>query len=75
MLFGQRMSDVDIEAVLAEEQPFEDTTFNANVASILDLNMDHSPRTSWENFTWKRPSEVYEEGKYTLFDQISPSDV
>ena len=36
----------------------------------------HGPRVKkWETFVWKRPSEVYGSGNYTLYDCIDPNDV
>lgn len=29
----------------------------------------------WENFTWKRPSEVYGEANFKVFNQISADDI
>jgi len=69
------MVDVDIEAVIAADMPFKDISFNANLSIILDLNMDHTTHASWQNLTWRRPSDVYGKGKYSLFDQISPEDI
>ena len=30
---------------------------------------------NWQNFIWKRPSEVYGKWNYKVFDQISPDDI
>jgi calpain-15 len=29
----------------------------------------------WETFVWKRPREVWGEGKYKVFDNINPNDI
>lgn len=30
---------------------------------------------SWGDFVWKRPSEIYGEGNFTLYDHIDPGDI
>ena len=30
---------------------------------------------SWQNFIWKRPSEVYGPDNYSLFNDIKPDDI
>ena len=30
---------------------------------------------SWETFVWKRPTDVYGKGKFTIYKEISPNDI
>lgn len=30
---------------------------------------------NWETYTWKRPSEVYGPGNYSVFNGITPTDI
>jgi hypothetical protein len=55
--------------------PFEDPHFSAEKDSILDRTMEHIGVEKWEDFVWKRPSEVYGFDNFTLYDTIDPSDI
>jgi hypothetical protein len=38
--------------------------------------MCREPRVlKWQTLEWRRPSEVYGEGNFSLFDAISPNDI
>lgn len=38
--------------------------------------MMHESRVKkWETYVWKRPSEVFGEGNFYLYDNIDPSDI
>lgn len=74
--YKTRLTPIDYEAVLKSDEPFVDPHFHADQSSIFD---DSMPRRGgidkWGDFEWKRPSEVYGEGNFTLYDHIDPSDI
>ena len=46
------------------------------MTSILDPMMFHdSSKRKWETYEWRRPSEVYGEGNFSLYDHIDPTDI
>lgn len=55
---------------------FEDPNWPADESAILDDTMMREPRVKkWETLVWKRPSEVFGEGNFTLFNKIEPNDI
>lgn len=71
-----RLSPIDFTTIISEGKPWEDPHFKTEVSAILDDMMQrHERHRKWENFTWKRPAEVYGEGNFSLFDQIAPNDI
>lgn len=55
---------------------FEDPYFEANVSSIFDQTIPkRNGIEGWGKYVWKRPSEVYGAGNYTLYNKIDPNDI
>ena len=53
-----------------------DPHFKAGRDAILDPMIVKEKRIlNWENFIWKRPSEIYGEGNFNLFNDIKPEDI
>ncbi len=69
------MKVIDYEKIIEEGELFTDPHWPVEEA-ILDPLMMRKPRIQmWETLVWKRPSEVYGEGNYTMFDNIDPNDI
>ena len=57
-------------------KPWTDPNFRANKNAILDPMIRREKRIkNWENFVWKRPSEVYGRGNFKVFNDIKPDDI
>ena len=53
-----------------------DPYFKAGRDVILDPMIVKDKRIlNWENFVWKRPSEIYGKGNYKIFNEINPDDI
>ena len=37
--------------------------------------MGHSAHKSWDSFDWRRPSEVYGDGNFNLYENVDPNDI
>ena len=37
--------------------------------------MSHEGLSKWESFVWKRPSDVYGEGNFVVYDTPDPNDI
>ncbi len=74
--YSTRLKQIDWKAAIETKTLFYDPYFHADTSSILDTTMMREPRVrKWETFIWKRPSEVYGAGNFTLYDNIDPSDI
>lgn len=74
--YETRLKSIDYKAALEKDELFCDPEFPADLSSILDPNMPpHPHKAEWETFVWKRPSEVYGEGNFTLYEKASPDDI
>jgi len=74
--YADRLREVDWKAALESDELFEDPTFPADVSSILDSDMPEHPMAArWSKFSWKRPGEFYGEGKFSLYEKVSPDDI
>lgn len=74
--YATRLSPIDYTSIIRQGRPFEDPYFGPHTDSLLDGCMMHPERNKkWSTFSWKRPAEVYGEGNFTLFDNITPSDI
>jgi len=74
--YETRLKDIDWQAAIDAETPFEDPHFAADITSIYEESLDRRPGIDgWADFVWKRPSEVYGEGNFTLYENIDPSDI
>jgi len=57
-------------------QKFEDPYFKSDITSIYDETMTKRPGIeSWGSFEWRRPSDVYGESGFSLYDKIDPNDI
>lgn len=70
-----RLQSIDYKWIIETGEPFEDPNFLAESDSILDKTMEHTGVEKWDKFVWKRPSEVYGENKFTLYDTIDSNDI
>lgn len=72
--YNKRLREIDWRAEAAKNTYFCDPYWPADRRCILDETMEH-PKSKWQTFVWKRPSEVYGRGNYVLFDKIDPGDI
>lgn len=71
-----RLKEIDYKSIVEANVPWTDPNFRPEISSILDNTMMRADRLkSWETFVWKRPSDVYGKGKYSIFTNISPNDI
>lgn len=72
-----RLTPVDYKKIIKQGKVWTDPYFKADINSIIDPGMGVNPGGSpnWETFVWKRPSDVYKDGKITVYDQIHPTDI
>ena len=74
--YSTRLAPIDWQAVIAEGQQWIDPNFKTQVSSLVDETMMRNNRiTQWTTLTWKRPSEVYGEGNYVLYEEPGPNDI
>ena len=70
------MKAIDYKKIIAAGKPWRDTNFKSDASSILDPTMMRGPRLkNWETYTWKRASEVYGENNFSIFREITPTDI
>jgi hypothetical protein len=77
-----RLIPIDWKSIILADEgegysnSFVDPHFKANKNAILDPMIRRNKRVkNWENFIWKRPSEVYGAGNFSLFNDIKPDDI
>lgn len=74
--YNGRLKQIDWKQIVESNQLFYDPYWPADISCILDESMMRKPNVrKWETYVWKRPSEVYGEGNYTLYDNIDPNDI
>jgi len=74
--FEERLKPIDYKAIIEAKHPFSDPHWLAEESSIMDDFMMREPRVQkWQTLVWKRPSEVYGDGNFTLYDKIDPNDI
>lgn len=74
--YSKRLKDIDYKAIIEAKKPWRDPYFRADASSILDPTMMRSDRLkNWETFTWKRPAEAFKGSAFTIYNEISPSDI
>ena len=75
-MYAGRLKEIDWEQIIEMGQDWKDETFPLTQASILDSNIRQESRHSkWEDFTWKRPEEIYGEGNFVLYENPGPNDI
>lgn len=73
---SNRLKPVDWKSIVDSSKPWTDPNFRANKNAILDPMIRREKRIkNWENFVWKRPSEVYGQGNFTVFNDVKPDDI
>jgi calpain-15 len=65
----------DYDSIVNSSTPFEDPHFPVGKDMLLDKTMSHQGLSKWESFVFKRPSEVYGEGNFGLYEEIEPHDI
>ena len=74
--YSTRLRNIDWKAVVASGKPFEDPYFLADVSSIHESTLEmRSGIEQWKGYEWKRPSEIFGEGNFSLYDKIAPDDI
>ena len=77
-MYSERLQHIDYQSVINDSnvEDWKDEQFPATQASLLDPNIRKESRHGrWEGFTWKRPSEVYGQGKFVLYADPGPNDI
>jgi calpain-15 len=74
---NERLKPIDYENIIKSNAgSYSDPYFRACKESIIDPFMNREKRIqNWSNFVWKRPKDVYGEGNYKVFNNISPDDI
>jgi hypothetical protein len=74
--YKTRLRDIDWKAAEQKITPFEDPYFKADISSIYESNLPkRAGIESWQEFEWRRPSEVFGENGFSLYDTIDPNDI
>lgn len=76
-----RLKEIDWQAIIAQGQPWKDPTF-PHGAYALYTDHKKPERSSMEQkkkwveaIHWKRASEYFGEGNFTIFEGVDPSDI
>ena len=75
--FKDRMQPIDYQAIIDNREDWKDPFFPPTYESMVDPDMEsNATREKWKKYTWKRPEEIWGEGKFILFhDKIEPTDI
>lgn len=74
--WNDRLQSVDYESIIAKGAPWTDPIFKPDRSSLFDKILKrNSGMDAWDSYEWKRPSEVYGEGNFKIFSEITPADI
>ena len=74
--YAKRLHEIDYKAIIDARKPWRDPYFKADINSILDPTMMRSERLkNWETYTWKRPADAFKGNNFTIYNEISPTDI
>jgi len=74
--YSKRLREINWETISKSDKPFEDPNFLADVSSIFEDSLPmRDGIENWASYVWKRPSEIYGEGNFSLYNKIDPNDI
>ena len=75
-IYSDRLREIDWRAAIATNEDWKDPYWAHDRSSLLDPNIrQFSRHERWNNFTWKRPQEVYRDGTFVLYEKPGPNDI
>ena len=63
-----------VQAVIAKGQPWTDPDFPPNQSSLYDPNLDEVDVQTYNSFSWKRASDIFQNPQI-FEDGVDPNDI
>ena len=74
--YSTRLAPIDYEAIIEAGEDWKDPNYPPEASSIVDQHMVKDSRMRrWEQLEWRRPKDVYGEGRFKIYEDPGPNDI
>ena len=74
--YSTRLAPIDYQAVIDAGEDWKDPHFPPDSSSIVDEHMMKDSRMKkWEQLEWRRPKDVFGEGRFKIYEEPGPNDI